>query len=112
MTDADKQQSDDFILELRTRHVRETRASTHCCHRVTDWIRPLTTDSQHVLCCLVHLDEDSVVDLPQSEQLQHLLHLRGHLVDTTDSHDEDKLGLGWDVEVTLLLGIALQPDRE
>merc|ERR1719412_1969023 len=67
-------------------------------------------DPEHVLGGLVHLDEDSVVDLPQSEELQDLLDLGGDLVDTTDPHHEDQLGLGGNVVVTLLLGIALQPD--
>merc|ERR1719347_286171 len=67
-------------------------------------------DPEHVGGGLVHLDEDSVVDLPQSEQLQNLLDLGGDLVDTTDPHDEGQLGLGGDVVVTVLLGITLQPD--
>lgn len=75
----------------------------------TECSRPLTTDSEHVLGGLVDLDEDSVVDLPQSEQLENLLDLGGHLVDTTDSHDKDELGLSGDIEVSLLLGITLQP---
>ena len=40
-----------------------------------DWperSRPLTTDSEHVLSGLVDLDEDSIVDLSQSEELEHL----------------------------------------
>jgi len=76
----------------------------------TECSRPLTTDSEHVLGGLVDLDEDSVVDLPQSEQLKNLLDLGGHLVDTTDPHDKDKLGLSGDIVVSLLLGITLQPD--
>merc|ERR1712019_179312 len=67
-------------------------------------------DPEHVGGGLVHLDEDSVVDLPQSEELEHLLDLGGDLVDTTDPHDEDQLGLSGDVVVTVLLGIALQSD--
>ena len=41
--------------------------------------RPLTTDPQHRDGGLVQLDEDAVVDLPQTEQLQHLLHLGRNL---------------------------------
>merc|ERR1719433_2582440 len=67
-------------------------------------------DPEHVGGGLVHLDEDSVVDLPQSEELEDLLDLGGDLVDTTDSHDEDQLGLGGDVVVAVPLGVALQPD--
>ena len=44
-----------------------------------DRVRPLTTDAEHVDGSLVQLDEHAVVDLPQSEQLQNLLHLGGHL---------------------------------
>ena len=44
-----------------------------------DRVRPLTTDAEHVDGSLVQLDEHAVVDLPQTEQLQNLLHLRGHL---------------------------------
>jgi len=76
----------------------------------TECSRPLTTDLEHVLGGLVDLDEDSVVDLPQSEQLKNLLDLGGHLVDTTDPHDKDELGLSGDIVVSLLLGITLQPD--
>ena len=77
-----------------------------------DWTersRPLTTDSEHVLSGLVNLDEDSVVDLPQPEELEDLLDLGGHLVDTADSHDKGELGLSCHVVVALLLGITLQP---
>ena len=42
---------------------------------VPDGFRPLTADSEHVLGSLVHLDKDSVVDLSQSEELEHLLDL-------------------------------------
>merc|ERR1740128_1566621 len=66
------------------------------------------TDSEHVLGGLVDLDEDSVVDLPQSEQLKNLLDLGGHLVDTTDPHDKDKLGL-ISLLILVLLGKSLSP---
>lgn len=39
-------------------------------------------DAQHVDRRLVQLDEHTVVDLTQAEQLQHLAHLRRDLVDT------------------------------
>ena len=77
-----------------------------------DCIRPLTDDSQHVLGCLVHLDEDAVVDLPQSHQLEALPDLGGNLVDTTDSHDKGEFGLGSNIVVTLLLGLASQPRQK
>merc|ERR1719443_2177811 len=68
------------------------------------------TDSEHVLGGLVDLDEDSIVDLSQPEELKDLLDLGGHLVDTTDPHDKDQLGLSGNIIVALLLGITLQPD--
>ena len=74
--------------------------------------RPLTTDTEHVLGGLVDLDEHPVVDLPQSEQLEDLLDLGGHLVDTADPHDEGELWLGGDVVVALLLGVTLQPEMK
>merc|ERR1719397_2105905 len=40
---------------------------------------PLTTDPEHVDGGLVQPDEHSVVDLPQPEQLEDLLHLGVHL---------------------------------
>ena len=46
-----------------------------------DSVWPLTTDAEHVDGSLVQLDEHAVVDLPQTEQLQNLLHLGGHLQD-------------------------------
>ena len=46
---------------------------------------------EHVLGGLVHLDEHSVVDLPESEELQNLPDLGADLVDTTYSHDEHHL---------------------
>ena len=57
----------------------------------------LTADPKHVDGCLVELDEDSVVDLPESEELEDLAHLGGNLVDTADTHHESQAGLGGDV---------------
>jgi len=45
------------------------------------WFHLLTTDPEHVDSGLVQLDENAVVDLPQPEQLENLLHLGGHLQD-------------------------------
>merc|ERR1719430_873485 len=67
-------------------------------------------DSKHVDGGLVQLDEDTVVDLPQTEQLEDLLDLGRDLVDTTDSHHEGKLGVGRDIVVTLFPGFTPQPD--
>ena len=91
--------------------------------------RPLTTDPQHRDGGLVQLDEDAVVDLPQTEELQHLLHLGRNLklesytsnfssetpftrlVDTTDPHSEGEFRVAGDVVVTLLASLAPQPSR-
>ena len=60
-------------------------------------LKGLTTDPKHSDGGLVELDENAVVDLPQAEQLKHLLHLGRDLVDTTNAHDEGQLGLGLNV---------------
>merc|ERR1712117_587557 len=65
---------------------------------------------QHVDGGLVQLDEDTVVDLSETEELESLLDLGSDLVDTTDADDKGILVLGGDVEVALLLGLAPQPD--
>lgn len=56
-------------------------------------------DSKHLLCSLGEADEDTIVDLEKSEELQDLSWLRGDLVDTLDSDNEDEFGLFIDVEV-------------
>merc|ERR1712156_610253 len=68
------------------------------------------TDAEHVDGSLVQLDEHAVVDLPQTEQLQNLLHLGGHLVDTANAHDESKLGVSRNIVVALLTSLTPQPD--
>jgi hypothetical protein len=50
------------------------------------------------------------VDLGQAEQLQNLAGLGGDLVDTLDTDDEGKLGLGRDVEGVVGLGLAGETD--
>merc|ERR1712059_85427 len=60
------------------------------------------TDPQHVGRGLVQLHEHAVVDLPQSEQLEDLLHLGGNLVDTTDPHHKGELGVAGNIVVSLL----------
>uniref|UniRef100_A0A182KJ34 Uncharacterized protein n=1 Tax=Anopheles christyi TaxID=43041 RepID=A0A182KJ34_9DIPT len=58
-------------------------------------------NAQHVLGGLVQLDECTIVDLAQTEQLQNLADLRSNLVDTTDTNDKRHLRLGRDVDVAL-----------
>ena len=72
----------------------------------------LTADPEHGDGGLVELDEDSVVDLAQSEELEDLLDLGGDLVDAPDAHHEGQLRLGRDIVavvrlVALLLAVLL-----
>jgi len=54
--------------------------------------------------------EDTVVDLEKTEQLEDLAGLGSDVVDTLDTDNEDKLGLGGNVEVTVGLGLATETD--
>merc|ERR1719511_525986 len=65
---------------------------------------------KHVDGGLVQLDEDTVVDLSETEELESLLDLGSDLVDTTDADDKGVLVLRRNVKVALLLGLASQPD--
>lgn len=65
---------------------------------------------QHLGGSLGGLDEDTVVDLKQTEKLEGLAGLGRHLVDTLDTDDEDQLGLSRDVGRVVLLGNAVQAD--
>jgi len=55
-------------------------------------------------------DEDTVVDLEKTEELEDLAGLGGNLVDTLDADKEDQLVLGRDVERAILLGEAVEAD--
>lgn len=67
-------------------------------------------DLQHLSGSLGKLDEDTVVDLEKTEELEGLALLGVNLVDTLDADDEGELGLSRDVEGALLLGNALEAD--
>lgn len=67
-------------------------------------------DCQHLLGGLGQSDEDTVVDLKESEKLEDLSWLGCHLVDTLDSHNEDKLVLLLNVEVSFLSGQSGKSD--
>ena len=67
-------------------------------------------DLEHLNGSLGQADEDTVVDLKKTEELEGLALLGVNLVDTLDADDEGELGLGRDVERTLLLGDTLQAD--
>merc|ERR1719453_2770053 len=51
---------------------------------------------QHLQDGLVDLQEDSIVQLLQAQQLQDLARLRAELDDTNNAGDEQELGLGLD----------------
>jgi len=67
-------------------------------------------NGEHLLGGLGQPDEDTVVDLEKSEELEDLARLGGDLVDTLDSHNEDKLGLLINEEAALLLAQASESD--
>lgn len=67
-------------------------------------------DLQHLDGSLGELDEDAVVDLEKTKELEGLALLGVNLVDTLDADDEGELGLSRDVEGALLLGDALKAD--
>lgn len=71
---------------------------------------PGLDDLDHLHGGLGDLDEDTVVDLEQTEELEDLAGLGGNLVDTLDADDEDELLLSGDVEGTVLLGNAGEAD--
>lgn len=67
-------------------------------------------DLQHLGGGLGEADEDTVVDLEKTEELEGLALLGVDLVDTLDADDEGELGLSGDEEGAILLGLALGID--
>jgi len=67
--------------------------------------------ADHVDGSAVELDEDTVVELSQTEELHDLLGLGWELVDTSGSDNESNLGLGLNVEIAVLLGSTLGIDE-
>ena len=82
---------------------------------------PRLNNLDHLRSGLGDTDEDTVVDLEQTEELEDLAGLRGNLIDTgyelvsrhfmttlcslpLDADDEDQLRLGRDIESSILLG--------
>lgn len=65
-------------------------------------------NAQHLGGSLGQLDEDTRVDLQQTKELEGLALLRVDLVDTLDTGDKDKLGLGGYEEVALLAGLTTE----
>merc|ERR1712168_1580508 len=66
--------------------------------------------AEHVQRGFVELHEDTVVDLTKAEQLESFLHFWAHLIHTTDSNDERKFRLSWNVEVSVAFGHASKTD--
>lgn len=65
---------------------------------------------EHLEGSLGQADEDTVVDLEKTEELEGLALLGVDLVDTLDADNEDELGLGGDVEGARLLGLTREAD--
>ena len=62
--------------------------------------------TEHLEGSLVQANENTIVNLAETEKLENLLGLRLHSIDTTDTDDKGDLGLGLTVEVSTLLGLA------
>jgi hypothetical protein len=69
----------------------------------------LTANSQHVDGSLVQLDENTVVDLSKTEELQNFFDLGSDLVDTTDTHDKGQFWLRGHMVVSRFPGLAFEP---
>lgn len=65
---------------------------------------------QHLASGLCDLEEDTVVDLEETEELEDLSWLWCNLVDTLDTDDKEKLGLSWDVKVAFGLCDTAEAD--
>lgn len=65
---------------------------------------------EHLRGGLGQANKDTVVDLEKTQQLEDLAGLGGNVVDTLDTDDEGKLGLGGNVEVASSLGLATETD--
>jgi len=66
---------------------------------------------EHLLGGTGETDENSVVDLSQSQELQDLSRLGIHSVDTSDTDDYGELGLGLDEEVASRAGLSAEVDE-
>jgi len=71
---------------------------------------PRLDDLDHLGGGLGDADEDTVVDLEQTEELEDLAGLGGNLVDTLDADQEDQLAFSGDVEGAILLGRTSKAD--
>jgi len=66
---------------------------------------------EHVKSGSVDSDESSVVDLSKSEQLEDLSDLRSKMVDTSDSDDENDLGLSRNIERVFCSSLSSLSDQ-
>lgn len=71
---------------------------------------PRLDDLDHLGGGLSDLDENSVVDLEETEKLEDLAGLGGDLVDTLDADKEDQVGLSGNVGGVVLAGNAGEAD--
>jgi hypothetical protein len=71
---------------------------------------PWLNDLEHLKGGLGQTNEDTIVDLEETEELQGLALLRVDLVDTLDTDDKDKLGFSRDVERAVRLRGASKAD--
>jgi len=71
---------------------------------------PWLDNLQHIESSLGHANEDTIVDLEETEKLKDLAGLWCNLVDTLDTDNEDQLILSRDVKGTLLLRKTGQAD--
>jgi len=67
---------------------------------------PWLDDLEHLEGCLGHANENTVVDLKETEELEDLSGLWSDLIDTLNTDNEDQLLLSRDIEGTILLGQA------
>ncbi len=67
--------------------------------------------SEHLGNWTIDLQENTIMELLQSEELQDLSWLRSHLVNTDQSGDEQELGLGLNKEVTAFSCLAAESDE-
>jgi len=67
-------------------------------------------NTEHVKGSLVKLDEDSIVDLSETEQLKSFADLGVNLVYTPNSNDEGQFSFSWNIIVALVPGLASKSD--
>lgn len=73
-------------------NVLSTKYTAESVEKTEKWSPPGDVglgDTQHVDGGLVQLDEDTVEDLAQTQQLQNLTHFRAHTVDTAKELTQD-----------------------